>query len=101
MVCTISETPLEKTNISFVSGHQLEIVSGPGASQLLSIRIIRPEPLKALCMLPQSLSSCAIGPAVFGKAGFLGVLHPLWALTLFFSWAPWALRGGTWWRQLI
>jgi hypothetical protein len=86
MVCTPSETLLEKTNFSFMTGCLLDIASGLGMWMCIHLIQISAGTLSGLdlcrpCACCNSLwvHKC-ISPAVSRRPCFLGVLHPHWLL---------------------
>jgi hypothetical protein len=93
--CFFSETPLEKTKFSFVSGCQLEISFelGLGYSVLFSFQLKDPiscRPVHAClhCTVLLSVSSCVHGSCRFRRSCFIGVLNAfcLWHSFYFSQW---------------
>lgn len=109
VVCTPSETLLEKTGFSFVSSYQLEIapVLGMGLASISSLGAgdaIWLRGLQVLCMLPQCLCPMCRRPAVSRRPCFLGAPHPHWLLesfSLLFHRTLCAPRTGILWRPPV
>lgn len=110
VLCIPRETPLEKTNFSFMSGCQLEIASRIGTEAHVHLPSqhwdsSRPRPVQALCMLPKSpWDSTCISQAVFGgdipfRSECSKVFHSLclFQLWVFAFITNWCKRKLPWW----